>query len=138
LNQLLVDMKRRFLEASVGRGLPLIAVALALWLSASPVAAHSELRSSLPRSGETLSASPPEAVLQFNENARVTAIRLVSGDARRIELPGDVVMNADGEARVRLPDLAPGAYEIEWRAISADGHPIRGTIPFSIGEATTR
>lgn len=131
-------MNRRVARASGGRGLMLIAAAFAAWLSATPVMAHSEMTSSQPRSGETLSVSPSEAVLQFNEGARVTAIRLLTSDARRIELPGDIVMTAVGEARVRLPDLAPGAYEIEWRAISADGHPIRGTIPFVVGEGTTR
>lgn len=131
-------MNGRTSWVSRGRFLPLIAAAFTVWLAAAPAAAHSELTSSQPRSGETLSVSPPEAVLAFNEGARVTAIRLLDSDARRLALPGDIVADPAGSARIRLPDLAPGAYEIEWRAISADGHPIRGKIPFVVGEGAAR
>jgi methionine-rich copper-binding protein CopC len=30
------------------------------------------------------------------------------------------------------PSMPPGSYRIEWRAISADGHPVGGAIRFSV------
>lgn len=116
--------------------LPLNAAAVAFSLAITPAEAHSELRTSQPRPGETLAVSPPEAVLVFNEDARVTAIRLADQDRQRLDLPEDVVVTGPGQVRVALPPLGPGSYEIEWRAISADGHPIRGAISFHIEGAT--
>ena len=31
-------------------------------------------------------------------------------------------------------DLPNGLYSIQWKAVSADGHPVQGVIPFSIGK----
>ena len=33
-----------------------------------------------------------------------------------------------------MPSLAPGSYRVEWRIVSADGHPVSGALTFSIGE----
>lgn len=98
--------------------------------------AHSELRSSFPADGAALQEAPDEAILHFDEAARVTAIRLFDAAGARIELPGDPEITSPGEATVALPRLSTGVFEIEWRAISLDGHPIRGRIRFSVGGAT--
>jgi len=104
--------------------LPLLAIA-------RPVAAHSELRRSVPAAGAVL-ATPPERIeLYFNERVQLTALRLrrVGGD--EIPLPRRAIRTANAET-IPLPPLAPGDYRAEWRIISADGHPVGGVIPFRI------
>jgi methionine-rich copper-binding protein CopC len=97
--------------------------------------AHSELRGSVPGDGARLAAPPAEFVLRFNEQVQLTAVTLrdETGRQTRLVLPRDTTPRA--EERLAAPPLAPGAWRLEWRAISADGHPVRGTVRFTV-EAT--
>lgn len=115
----------------------LVAAAVAVFLlSAAPDAAnaHSRLKSSVPASGAVLAEAPAEAVVVFDEEARVTSLRLFDANGGAIALTADPV-KAPGTASVALPPLPDGAYELEWRAISVDGHPIRGRVRFEVGAA---
>lgn len=114
-----------------------VATAIAvLLLTAMPhgADAHSQLKSSVPASGAVLDEAPAEAVVVFDEEARVTSLRLFDTDSGPIALAADPV-KAPGTASVALPPLPAGAYELEWRAISVDGHPIRGRVRFEVGSA---
>jgi methionine-rich copper-binding protein CopC len=112
------------------------ATALALFAAALPgvALAHSELRRSVPPYGSVLAEAPARLELEFNERVQLTALRLRRApDGAEIALPGP--RRAIREAReesVALPPLGPGEYRIEWRAISADGHPVGGTIGFRV------
>jgi methionine-rich copper-binding protein CopC len=94
--------------------------------------AHSELRSSVPAAGARLGVSPPRIELRFNEPVQLTALRLVDAHQATIRLHRETGMEARADATAVLPPLAPGGYRIVWAAISADGHPIRGTIRFEV------
>lgn len=102
---------------------------------AAPVMAHSELRTSEPENGARLVAPPAAFVLRFNEPVQLTALTLRDGMGRqtRVALPGDTTPRA--VERLAAPPLAPGPWQLEWRAISADGHPVRGTVRFTIESA---
>lgn len=108
---------------------------LLLFLLAAPVPAlaHSELRESTPAQDARLAHPPAEIVLRFNERVQVTALRLLGADGRALPLrrPGGSEPAQEARATPATP-LPPGAFALEWRAISADGHPIRGTIRFTI------
>lgn len=117
-----------------GRSLPpmhwLLALLL-LWPSAA--IAHSELRSSVPVAGAQLDAAPTEFLLRFNEEVQVTALRLRDGAGRDVPVQRAAGGHPAREARATpASPLAAGAFALEWRAISADGHPIRGTIRFVV------
>ncbi|WP_291296469.1 copper resistance CopC family protein [Elioraea sp.] len=94
--------------------------------------AHSELRTSAPAQGARLAAAPTEIVLRFNELVQLTALTLIDAEGRqtRVALPRDTTPRA--VERLAAPPLSPGAWRFEWRAISADGHPVRGTVRFAI------
>lgn len=104
-----------------------------LW-SGSPAAAHAQLIGSTPAADEVLDAAPSEVELEFNEALIETGSTLLvidsEGENRAV---GDAVL--DGRfVRAEVPsDLPDGSYEIRWRVVSADGHPINGRIPFSVG-----
>jgi methionine-rich copper-binding protein CopC len=101
-------------------------------LLAAPARAHSELRSSEPANGARLAAPPETVILRFNEAVQLTAATLhdEAGRSARLSLPRDTAPRA--VERLAAPAMAPGAWRLEWRAISADGHPVRGTIRFTI------
>lgn len=112
-------------------------VALALLAgSAGPAAAHAQLLDSTPGAGERFESAPDQVELVFNEPVQLPddALRLfVVGDAEPRSLTGRAV-----DARVSAPlpsGLGAGGYVVAYRVISADGHPVSGTIAFTVGDA---
>ena len=107
--------------------------ALALALGAAPAAAHATLVSTDPAEGEVLTETPDEVTFIFDER-----VSLSEDSARVFDAAGESVdSEASGEdevVAVDLPEtLADGTYVVVWRVVSADGHPISGSLTFSIG-----
>jgi len=109
---------------------PLIVVVTLL--CSAPAFAHAVLMSSIPADGAVLSEAPGQVRLDFSEPVSLTSLNLLSPSGEKTALTG-AADNAFVEAG--LPDLvAKGSYALSYRIISADGHPIAGTLIFSIGE----
>jgi copper transport protein len=100
---------------------------------ARPAAAHSLLLNSDPADGATLAAAPTDITLRFNEPVRLTALRLFAADGAEWPLlrPRDLAPRPEHRAGVSQ-GLRPGAWRTVWRAISADGHEIGGTLRFRL------
>ncbi len=109
-------------------------LAFGMFLSSlPPVSAHSELRGSMPSAHARLEGAPTEIVLNFKERVQVTTLRLLDPASRVIRLTIDVDLAPSHEKRAVVPaDLKPGHYKIDWAAISSDGHPVSGTVPFEV------
>lgn len=111
----------------------------AFWTAAValPVAgragAHSLLLASTPAEGAALAEAPAEILLRFNEPVRLTALRLFAADNAEWPLrrPRDMAPRPEHRAAIGR-DLTPGAWRAVWRAISADGHEIGGTLRFRL------
>jgi methionine-rich copper-binding protein CopC len=101
-------------------------------LGETSAAAHSELRTSSPANGARLSASPSLLELRFNEKVQVTAVRLFDGAGKELAVTRDRSLQENAVYSAQPPSMPPGSYRIEWRAISADGHPVGGAIRFSV------
>jgi methionine-rich copper-binding protein CopC len=99
--------------------------------AASPAAAHSELRRSIPISGAVLDRAPERIELHFNERVQLTALRLRRAGGEEVGLPRRAIREATYEI-IPLPPLGPGDYRADWRIISADGHAVGGVIPFRV------
>lgn len=132
-----VTIPRRRLLAAVLAGLAAFGV---LILAAQPAAAHATLVETVPADGTTVEAPPERITLRFNEpvttpqgGIRVfdsAGERVDAGDPARVEgEPAALAVSLDGE-------VDPGDYVVTWRAISEDGHPIRGAFLFSVGETS--
>lgn len=114
----------------------LILVFFALWLLQPAVAqAHAALVSSVPADGAVLPDPPRSAVLTFNEPVSPVVLALRMPDGTTVDL-GPV----DAPAAVldlRLPEVdRDGAVVLTWRVVSADGHPVAGSLIFMIGAAS--
>ena len=118
----------RLLAATLGAAV--LAVA-GLMIGASPAWAHNVLKSSNPTDGERVARTPSSVVLTFDEPAIALGTKLV-------------VTGPEGPAQIGTPrlvdktvtqDLQPGApagaYTVDWRVTSADGHPISGSFTFT-------
>jgi methionine-rich copper-binding protein CopC len=101
-------------------------------LAPPPASAHSELRASRPAHGQRLDAAPAKLELHFNEKVQVTAVRLFDSAGKERPIERDRSLNERSIYEAPTPALEAGAYKIEWRAISADGHPVGGVIRFGI------
>ena len=105
--------------------------------------AHSGLISSNPSQGEVLDQLPQALTLTFNEELividgeTVNSLQLiVEGSAEKTELDVNIV-GSDINGLLPSGTYPPGVYEITYRVVSADGHPITGEISFSTQSSTT-
>jgi len=111
------------------------AVAYAL-LSRVPLDAHAELLRSDPASGSVLSTAPQQVKLWFSEPIEPVpdSITVKTATGPRVDRGAASVSSDDRSVlETRVEIAAPGTYVVEWRAISADSHPINGSFTFSIG-----
>jgi methionine-rich copper-binding protein CopC len=115
--------------------LPLAAAALiailVAGLAATPAAAHAALISSSPPDGAAVATAPTKVELIFSEDVGALSIIAVTGP--------DGVQVVDGPTQIRnasavqpLKTLtAVGLYQIAYRVVSADGHPVSGRLTFT-------
>jgi methionine-rich copper-binding protein CopC len=106
---------------------------LALLLGAAPALAHTRLQSSDPADGASLDSAPETVALTFNEpmSPEFSTITVVGPDGTHYE--DGAVTAEEGTISTRLLPLGPaGRYEIGYRVVSADGHPVTGSVAFSL------
>jgi copper transport protein len=102
---------------------------------ATRASAHAALVSVEPASGSMLASAPKAVELRFNEAVTPGAIRLIDGTGRARD---DARVTATGEtiSVAMPPDLPQGTAVVSYRVISQDGHPVAGSVIFSIGVPT--
>jgi len=113
----------------------IILVALYMFQPASAFA-HASLLASDPPTGAIVSDALNEVVLTFSEPASALAVKLL--DDAGATTPLDSSASSVGNRIVVSlpPHLTSGTHVLVWRAASSDGHPISGSVVFSIGSAS--
>jgi methionine-rich copper-binding protein CopC len=111
-----------------------LAALLSLGL-AGPAFAHAHLTASTPAANATVTATPAALQLTFSEGLelRFTGIK-VTGPGGAAVATGDATLGPDGATLV-VPvtgPLAPGAYTVDWHALSTDGHTTKGSYAFTV------
>jgi len=110
---------------------------LAFLLQTVSAWSHASLNATVPADGSVMEAWPESFTLTFSEPVAPLAFKLVMPDGSsqaldRVKADGNVVsIEAPGNG-------ARGTHVLSWRVVSEDGHPIGGSIVFSIGEAGVR
>ncbi len=110
-----------------------VACLFALLASAAPAAAHASLVGTDPADGAVLAQSPGRATLSFDERVFLPTQGVEAFDADGKPITASA--SASGtQVTVDLPDrLEIGSYVVVWRVVSADGHPVAGSLTFSVG-----
>jgi methionine-rich copper-binding protein CopC len=108
--------------------------ALAIASLSTEAFAHAHLKSSVPADKSTV-AAPQELDLTFSEelNLKFTGVK-VTGPNKSAIKTGDAML-MDGKVGLMVPvseKLGPGTYDVEWHALSADGHKTSGTFTFTV------
>jgi hypothetical protein len=108
------------------------AACVLMLLAAGPAAAHSVLLATSPAASSRIASAPDVVVLTFNEMPRgeYSEIHIVGPDGARrdsghVKVLNDTVSEALGGTR------PAGLYTVDWRVISADGHPVSGQFTFT-------
>ena len=104
---------------------------------AAPALAHAVLVSTDPADGSRLAAAPTQITLKFSENVSVEAgyLKVISSKGTQVDEGSPGHLAGDGSSlMVRLrPGLPNDSYIASWRVISADSHPVGGSITFVVG-----
>ncbi|WP_440103265.1 copper resistance CopC family protein [Glutamicibacter mishrai] len=108
---------------------------LALFTSITAASAHDELVSSTPQDGASLKTAPKELVLTFSGE-----LQTMSGvESTKVVLKQDGKM-VDAKAETKgttvtvtpAEELGNGEYDLAFRVVSEDGHPVENTLGFTI------
>lgn len=112
--------------------------ALLLLPTATAASAHDDLVGSDPAPGAALEAAPAAVRLDFSADVLAFgAAVVVADDAGGTWQAGNPVLDGSSVSVPLDPGLPDGAYEVRWRVVSSDGHPITGLVPFTVGDAAT-
>ena len=126
----LVDVHRNIALAATTAMVFLLSV-----LMAPTGSAHADLQVSTPEDGESLEVAPEEIRLTFSEELFEELVEISILDAA-----GDLYSTIGVEQTPPPgtdvifpwpPQAPPGEYSIAYRVVSADGHPVTGTVSFS-------
>ena len=101
------------------------------------VFAHASLVDSFPAKGQTLSGSPAEIHLAFNEHVepRYCSIKLVSDAGKNFDADRPSADKTKPNAIVAaVPVLRPGTYSARWTAVGSDGHKTHGDFKFTVAK----
>ena len=96
--------------------------------------AHTKQEVTFPEDGAVLAAPPDVVAMTFDMPMRITVISLTSdaGDAFDLERTDGMQPVTEFQA---TPHLLPnGRFSVEWRGLSADGHPMQCRFTFEVAQ----
>jgi copper transport protein len=102
---------------------------------AAPAGAHATVVASDPRDGARLRQAPQSVTIVFDEAVGLGYLHVTNQQGARVDAgaakhPGGDASKIADQLRAGLGD---GSYTASFRVISADGHPVAGTIRFVVG-----
>ncbi|NWK70296.1 copper resistance protein CopC [Bacillus paramycoides] len=115
-------------------------VCVCIILIPKSASAHAYVVKSNPTENETLKKAPSVVKIEFDEDIQVSRFNTLfvrDSSGKRVDLKDAHIDKSNKkllEAGLK-ENLKNGLYSVQWKAISADGHPIQGVIPFRIGSA---
>ena len=94
---------------------------------------HSQLTEILPEDNVTYIKAPPQIKMKFMSKVKLVKIELLEINKKeKIDLDFTSTMNRAQEHVIPMPILVSGIYRFKWRALSPDGHIIKGKSDFVV------
>jgi len=118
---------------AVGLGLGLVAA----WTGTA--SAHAVVESSSPSDGQRLVTAPSQVSLLFSEpvTTDLGGLRVLNASGERVDA-GETNGSGSSTLSVGLRSgIGDNTYVISYRVVSADSHPIKGSIVFTVGTGAT-
>jgi methionine-rich copper-binding protein CopC len=111
--------------------LVLACAATAALFAAPYAAAHAMLKESSPAANSTVGA-PKEISLVFNEKVEPAFSSAKLTDAGGKEIAASKAQVDGDKLTLAVPELAPGAYSVQWVGVGNDGHRRKGQFQFTV------
>ena len=100
---------------------------------AEPALAHDGLVRTGPADGATVTGAPEAVALEFTgEPLPLGTLVMVTGPDGADVSSGDADIRGTTVTQAVTPDAPPGAYVVEWRSTSSDGHTLSGIFDFTV------
>ena len=114
----------------------ILCMALSVFTYSTPVGAHADLASSSPANGAILETAPTEVVLTFTTPIDNQVFEIDALNVERVSVAtGESSLNPTRDKlTIGLPNQISGLITIPYSVISKDGHPIEGSISFTVKE----
>lgn len=109
-----------------------LGLALCLALIVTSAVAHSEKESMTPADGTVLDAVPETIELRFNDGMRLTEVEMTHAEKQVEALDLGAQSGFVKEFTLPLISMGAGLYQIEWRGLGVDGHPMTGSFAFEV------
>jgi methionine-rich copper-binding protein CopC len=108
-----------------------------LVLGSGPASAHASLVGSDPKDGSSRATAPTTITLTFNENVGNPAfIAVTAPDGTKVKVSGTTAVDNTVTAIVADVDMK-GRFTASYRVVSADGHPVEGTLNYAVTTGRT-
>ena len=128
---------RRGVRARLLALLALVALAAAMAVAAAgPASAHATLIESDPVQGAVLPEAPERIRFTFTETVAAVPDGVQVFDAEGGSVRSKALVAGDTLDVVLTDEVGSGTLIVVWRVISEDGHPVSGSLSFSIGAAS--
>ncbi|QXE38468.1 copper resistance protein CopC [Streptomyces sp. GMY02] len=103
---------------------------------APPAHAHTALNSTDPADGSTLSVPPEQIALTFNEEMGGAYARVaVTGPDGRSVTSGSATAKGQTVRQALSATASAGRYTVAFRVVSTDGHPVTGSLTYTLAPA---
>lgn len=114
-----------------------VAVLAGVGLISAPAAyAHDQLTASSPEQGQLLETAPSTVSITFNEEVLDIGNAIVVLDNAGTDwVDGDVTVAGSTVTAALQSGMPDGVYTMNWRVVSADGHPVSSSIVFGVGSS---
>jgi methionine-rich copper-binding protein CopC len=112
----------------------LLAAAVLVLCTATPADAHTTLKEASPGPGTTV-RPPARIVLTYTDPVILPQVVLTDASGGRHESGRAQAVDNKVTQQVGGP-LAPGVYQVGWRVVAADGHPVSGEYRFTVQGAS--
>lgn len=110
----------------------LLGLAVASLATAGQALAHAALTRTAPADGAVIAGAPAAFSLSFSEPVSPLVLSLIAPDGTSRALTRFTL--SDRTLSIAAPaDLATGTHVLSWRVVSEDGHPVGGSVLFSVG-----
>ena len=106
-----------------------------LALGTTAASAHATLESSSPADGQSVLTSPSEIRITFSEAVTTISggLSVLDADGKTVDVGNSEVVGGRTLVAPISETLSDGTYVATYRVLSADGHPVSGSLLFAVG-----
>ena len=106
-----------------------------LALGTTAASAHATLESSSPADGQSVLTSPSEIRITFSETVTTISggLSVLNADGKTVDTGNSEIVGGRTLVAPISETLSDGTYVATYRVLSADGHPVSGSLLFAVG-----